>query len=185
LRPFAEFAENLFREIDRNRADGSRATRNGGGGPDVLGGGERLLENTIEDHPRCAGDLSDGVRVFHLAKDLGLAEHHGIEPAGDFEQVLDARVVMVLIKMGIHAIRQAVMVVEKFPYGAGGFTDVFRESVHFHPVARREDHRLMQGAGGKQPGVRVTEARLGKRQLLAHFHGRASMIQADDNQVHG
>jgi hypothetical protein len=98
--------------------------------------------------------------------------------------MLNARVVTVFVQMGVNAIGEAVMIVEKLPHRAGGIANVVRKRVNLHAIARRQDHRLVHGTGGKQSGVRLAEARFGERQLLAHFHGRASMTQTDDDQVH-
>jgi len=48
---------------------------------------KRALEKLVEKCPERAGRLGDANRLFHLAEDLRLADHHGIEAGGDAECV--------------------------------------------------------------------------------------------------
>jgi len=48
---------------------------------------KRALEKLVEQCPERTGGLGDANRLFHLAEDLRLADHHGIEARGDAKRV--------------------------------------------------------------------------------------------------
>ena len=57
------------------------------GGSHLLGHREGALEELVHGCPKRAGLFGLAHRILHLAEDLGLADHHGIKPAGHPEHV--------------------------------------------------------------------------------------------------
>ena len=60
-----------------------------GFGADLFGDGEGALEERFEVSGDGAYFAGDGVGLFDLAEDLGLADDHAVERAGDAEEVAD------------------------------------------------------------------------------------------------
>ncbi len=86
-RRVAQVADDLARQAERRVADRHRAFGQLGLAPHALAGGERGVEQAVEER---AGRVLIGrgrVGLLHLAEDLRLADDERIEPGGDPEQV--------------------------------------------------------------------------------------------------
>ena len=84
-----EAAEDAARELDAGGCDRDRARADGGLAADLLGDGERRLEQPVQQRARGARLLRRAVGVLQLAEDLGLAEDQRIESGSDREDVPD------------------------------------------------------------------------------------------------
>ena len=125
------------------------------------------------------------VRLFELPQDFGFAQHHRIQSAGDFEQMLQAMRLMVSVKLVGEGFPDIVAVQQESAQRGGGGTRLQRrDGVHFHPVAGGENDPLggdpriperLQGRGN--PG-------LGKGKSLAHSDRRGAMAEPDDDDGH-
>ena len=80
-----ERSEDLLRQLHRRRAHRRGAARDRRLGPNATGDRQRRLEEAIEHGSRLRAALFP--RIAHLPVDLRFAEHHGIETAGDAEEV--------------------------------------------------------------------------------------------------
>ncbi len=125
-----------------------------GAGTHFLGDGEAALEELVERGAERAGRLCRAHGVLHLAEDLGLAQHHGIEPAGHAERM--ARHEAFLERVGVRAQQR------RAHAAAVG-----------EPVERMVQRRLLAGAvdlgavaGGEDGGFHLRMAR-GAAQRLA------------------
>ncbi len=58
-----------------------------GGGAHLFGHGKAALEQLVQGGAQGAGGVGLAHGLLHLAQDLGLAQHHGVQPAGDAEGV--------------------------------------------------------------------------------------------------
>ena len=67
--------------------------------PNLLGHGEGALQQPVQVGPDRAGRTRGEIRLLHLAKDLGLADHHGIETGSHTEQVENRLSLAVLVEM--------------------------------------------------------------------------------------
>ena len=79
-----------------------------GGAAHLLGHRKRALEQLVERGAQSACVRGGAYRVFHLTQNLRLAQHHGIEAAGDAEGVARGMLVLVAVavfpqRMGFHA----------------------------------------------------------------------------------
>ena len=72
--------ENFLRKIDRDRANRDSAARNLGARPDLFGHSKRALKQSMQISAGSAGCARSFVSAFGLPKNLGFADHHGIEP---------------------------------------------------------------------------------------------------------
>ena len=74
-------------ELHRRGSHRDRRTADVGLCAHVLGDGKRTLEEAIQHEPQRARRLGMPHGLFHLAKDLRLAQHHGIEARGHAERM--------------------------------------------------------------------------------------------------
>ena len=88
---FAEVPENLLRERNGHGGHTHLTFADGGFAAHDLGGVQRLLENPVEHRADGSRRLRHGIGRLHLSKNLGFADHLGVEPGGDFKQ-MDHRV---------------------------------------------------------------------------------------------
>ncbi len=94
-------AEDLAGEIDGDGGDGDGVCADAGLGADALGDGEGSLEEGVERRGDGSDVAGDGVGLFDLAEDLRLADDHGVERAGDAEEMADGFAVAELVEVGL------------------------------------------------------------------------------------
>ena len=80
--------EDALRQAHRGGGHGHRIGADGGGAAHFLGHREGALEQLVQQRAHGAGLLGGFHRLLELAENLGFAQHHGIQPAGDAEGVL-------------------------------------------------------------------------------------------------
>ena len=96
-----ERAEDFAGEIDGYRSDGDGAGADLGFAADFFGDSEGALEESFEVSGDGADIAGDGVGLFDLAEDLGLADDHAVERAGDAEEMADGFALAELVEMGL------------------------------------------------------------------------------------
>ena len=74
-------------QLHRGRRHRDGAFGNRRLGPHACAGGQRRLEDAVQQRPGAATGLRALVRVAHLAEHLDVAEDEGLEPAGHAQQV--------------------------------------------------------------------------------------------------
>ena len=97
-------AEDLAREIHRDRGDGDGGAADLRLGADALGYGEGALEQRIERGGDGADFARDGVGLLYLAEDLRLADDHGVERRRDAEEVADGFAVAELVQVRLDSV---------------------------------------------------------------------------------
>ena len=139
----------------------------------------------------CTYLAGDGVGLFDLAEDLGLADDHGIEGAGDAEEVADGLALAVLVEVGLDVVWRygEVFVEEAEEVGFGlwlgvcGFAGVVLEGEEFDTVAGGEDETfadsglMEEGTGG------VGEAAGGDGEALANLDGCGVVVDAEEDET--
>ena len=75
---------------------------------DFLACGDGLVEERVENGRRRAGRPGQVVGVLDLAEDLAFPDNHGIETAGNLQQVCHAVPALVGIKIGVPELRARV-----------------------------------------------------------------------------
>ena len=90
----AEVREELLRQGHSGIGNGNRARTDLRVRPDFLGDRERVLKQSRQILADRARILGVAIRLFELSQDLGLAEHHGVEAAGDPEDMANRGVVI-------------------------------------------------------------------------------------------
>ena len=139
--------------------------------------------------PRRAGGLGGAHRVLHLAEDLGLAQHHRIEPAGHAEGM--ARRLVVGQGVGMRA-QQGRCHAAAFGQPAHRVVErrMLGRAIDLGAVAGGDDGRLhlrvAAGAEGAaqavQGGGQLIE---GERKTTAQIERRGRVIQAQGPDCHG
>src|SRR5205807_3104965 len=85
-----QIAEDFSSEFYRDRADRDRAAGDIGGAAHLLRNPKRSLKDAMQQRPGVAGGASALIRFLHLPEDLGLADHHRIQPGDHAEKMLEA-----------------------------------------------------------------------------------------------
>ena len=80
--------ENALRQAHRGGGHGNRVGADRGRCAHFLGHREGALEQLVQQRAQGAGLFGGLHRLLHLPEDLGFAQHHRIQPAGDAEGVL-------------------------------------------------------------------------------------------------
>ena len=183
----AQAAEYLAREIDGDRCDGDGGAADAGLGADALGDREGALEEWFERGGDGPGLTRDGVGLLDLAEDLRLADDHGVERAGDAEEMADGLALAELVEVRFEGGGGdgEVLVQEAEEVGGIAVAGVVLNGEELDAVAGGEDEgfadsRLMgEGACG------VGEAGQGDGEALAHLDGRGGVVDAEQDQCHG
>ena len=82
-----------------------------GAGAHFLGDGKRALEQLVQRGAHGTGVFGGAHGVFHLAQNLRLAQHHGVESAGHPKGMARGLVVLQRVRMGAqHRQRDAAVV---------------------------------------------------------------------------
>ena len=97
----AQAAEDLAGEVDGDGGDGDGGAADLGLGADALGDREGALEERFERGGDGADLAGDGVGLLDLAEDLRLADDHGVERAGDAEEMADGLAIAELVEVGL------------------------------------------------------------------------------------
>ena len=98
-------AEDLAGEVDGDGGDGDGAGADLGFAADFFCDGEGALEESFEVSGDGADFAGDGVGLFDLAEDLGLAYDHAVERAGDAEEMADGFALAEFVEMGLECRR--------------------------------------------------------------------------------
>ncbi|SOZ14370.1 hypothetical protein CBM2609_A170033 [Cupriavidus taiwanensis] len=183
--------EDPLRQPHRGRGHRHRMRADLGLAAHFLGHREGPLEQLVQVRAERAGFAGGAHRVLELAQDLGLAQHHRIEPAGHAEGVphgfgLRQRVQVRRQLRGRH------VVMLRQP--AQGVLEAIRArrqhvggTVDFGAVAGGQDGGF-GAAAPRQVGAQRAQRRLDllerKRHPLAQRDGCRSVIDADREQLH-
>ena len=150
---------------------------------DVLGRRKGTLQQMFQlpgDGSRCA---RDGEGLFHLAKNLRLANNHGVETCGDAEEMPDR----VLVALLIDVRREQSAIEPKMPMQklrSGRFADHRRRrAVPRGCRWRRSCTPSRRAARQSAGGLRQIVARDGDP--FAQLDGRGLVVDSNQGQCHG
>jgi len=79
------------------------------------------------------------VCILNLTEDFRLAEYHRVQAAGDFQEVLDAFVVVVLVEICVNRICQFVVLVKESAHGLGRIVRTLGQAINLDAVAGGQD----------------------------------------------
>jgi hypothetical protein len=101
ISPF-QVAENLLRQRHGGKADRDRTRSEAGLRPHALAGGERRVEQPVQQRAGGMDFSRSGVRVLHLPENLRLADDEGVEAGGNAEEVARRVEVQALVEVRLH-----------------------------------------------------------------------------------
>ena len=177
-------AEDFAREVYCYGSNGDAARANLGFSPNLLRDGEGSLEKRFELSGDGADLAGDSVGLFDLAEDLGFADDHAVERAGDAEEMADGFALLEFVDVRLDVVRgdgKVLMEEAKeigFGLGLGGFVVVL-QGEEFDAVTGGEDKPfadsglMEEGAGG------VGETGGGDGEALADLDGRGDVVNAE------
>ncbi len=169
----------LLVQLDRGVAEGDRALADGGLGARAASGRGRAAGAAAQDRARGAERFGLCRGLLHLTEDLGLAQHHRLQAAGDREQVpsrfgasFDVEAPF-LLDLGSAA--------EKHRGQAAleGVLLVAVPQVDLGAVAGGEKQRLFDRGLGDQPDQDVLAVGAGVGDALAQIERRAAVVDSD------
>ena len=180
-----QVAADLARQAERRVADRHRALGQLGLAAHALAGGERGVEQAVEERAGRVLIGRRGVGLLHLAEDLRLADDQRIEPGGDAEQVaggvgLGAGVDVRAQIVGRHRARRR----EEAGHRLVAVLEAVAGRVQLGAVAGREQHHLAERRIAGQRRHRVAEIAGRERQPLAQLDGRRVVAHAEDQESH-
>ena len=125
---------------------------------------------------------SGGVGFLDLSKNLGLADHHGIEAGGDAKNVTDGLIFAKFVEMTFKLAEiDLEILAQEFTQVAGA---VLHVGDKFNAVASGDDHALGHSGMLGQFLAGLRQSRFRNGQALAHLDRRGLVIDADELELH-
>ncbi len=159
---------------------------------DFLGHRERALEQLVQVGAKRAGFTGGAYRILQLAQDLGLAQHHRIQPAGHAERMAHGFGLRQRVQVGSELAGRHVMVLrqpaQRVLEASRARYQHIGGAVDLGAVASGKDGGFgavfagQVGAQGAQGGFDLLKR---KRHSLAQRDGRRGVIDTDREQLHG
>ncbi len=150
-------------------------------GADALGDREGALEEAFE-LARDGADLAgDCVGLLDLAEDLRLTDDHGVEGAGDTEEVADGLALAELVEVRADGGGgDGEVLVEEAEEVGGGFV---LEGEEFDAVAGGEDEALADAGLVEKGTGGIGEASGGDGEALADLDGGGGVVDAEEYEI--
>jgi len=180
----AQAAEDLAGEVDGDGCDGDGGAADLGLGADALGDREGALEERFERGGDGSDLTRDGVGLLDLAEDLRLSDDHGIERAGDAEEMADGLAMAELVEVRLEGGGgdSKVLVQEAEDVWGIAIAGVVLDGEELDAVACGEDESFAD-AGLLGEGARgVCEAGGGNGEALTQLDGRGGVVDAKQDE---
>ena len=176
-------AEDLARQFHGHRGDGDGVRADLGLRANLLGGGKGALQQVLELAAHGARGARHGEGLLHLAQNLRLAHHHGVQAGGHAEEMAHGFLVAMLVEVrrqqrGV----QAEVALQKA--GQIGASGDFHGSQQLHAVAGGDDHALGHAGHGGQGAGGLRQLFAGDGDALAQLDGRGLVVHSDEGQGH-
>ncbi len=177
-----EAGENARGELDRRGGHRDDVGADSGVAAHFLRHREGALEQLVEQRSERAGGFGDASRFFHLAQDLRLADHHGIEARGDAERVPHGFGLRKRVQVGFQLPRlDAVIAREPLERRLR----LAQRAVKLGAIAGGEDRGFLDRLVGGQLRKRRTQALGVERHPLANCERSGMMVQTEREKLHG
>ena len=184
--PMLEAVERLGGEVGAERHEGVWRLAERGLLANATTRAPRRVEHAGEHRPGGALPLGAPQRLTNLRVDLCLAEHHRVEPRRDLEQMVGG----VTLPVGVQRVGEllggdAARLAEHAFQGQE--PGVVRRDVpeDLDPVARREDHRLLDRRLVERGEVPLRQVVVGEREPLQQLDRCATEGNAESEDAHG
>ena len=130
----------------------------------------------MQQRAQGAGAFGGVHRLFQLAENLGFAQHHRVQSAGDTEGVLDRFVLRQSVEMRLDGLLFDVVVVRQ-PFD--GLLRVVGVAVDFGAVAGGKNRRLFHRAVADQVVQRLFQGFSVEGDLFANCQGRGLVVDSE------
>jgi len=180
----SQATEDLTCHFDGDRGDGDGRAADLGLGADTLGYGEGTLQQRLQRRGDSADLVRDGIGLLDLAEDLRLADYHGVQRAGDAEEMTDRLAVAELVKVRLDGVgwNGEVFVQEAKEVCRIALRAVVLHGEELDTVTGGEDHGFAYSRLLGEGACGVGEASCWDCETLADLDGRGGVIDADQNQ---
>ncbi len=150
-----------------------------------LGHAEGLAEERVQPRADRLAGLGQREGVLHLAEDLRLADHHGVEAGRHAEGVAHGVAIEVRIEDGLHGAEvEAAVAAQVAEHRRPRLARRLGHAVHLDPVARGQDHELGEQAAALDVAQHLAQLVLLDRELLAQADRRVLVAEAGDEERH-
>ena len=139
------------------------------------------LEQLVEQQTHGAGAFGGTHCILELAEDLRLADHHGVQTAGNAKRVLDRAFLRQSVEERLDLLRLE-LVIRRHPFNCGA--RLFGVTIDFGAIARRNDSRFLHRPPRHQIVQRPHQTLSMKNHLLAHVQRSCLMVQAYGEKLH-
>ena len=174
--------ENPSGELDRRGGHRDDVGADSGAAAHLLRHRKGALEQLVEQRSERAGGFGDASRLFHLAQDLRLADHHGIEARGDAERVPHGFGLRKRIEIGFQLPRlDAVIAREPLERRLR----LAQRAVKLGAIAGGENRSFLDRLAGGQLRKRRTQTLGVKRHPLSDGERSGMVIQTEREKLHG
>ena len=176
-------AEDFARQVDGHRGDGDRGDADAGLVAHLASHGKCALHERVEIVVDAADRSRQGVRLFHLAKDLGLTDDERIQTRSDAEHVANDFRCTVFIRIWMESVLiDGEVILNEFEQ-IGLRRLLIGEELD--TVAGRENHRFPDARHAEQRQGCFFQACRWNGEPLPHLQGSRFVIHADQDEVHG
>ena len=141
------------------------------------------MKEPPQQRPDGAGAARRPVRELELPEDLWLAQHHGVQPAGDAHHVAHGAIRLVGIHMALK-LAGAETVVALEPVLDCRVAASPQAKIQIRPVAGGEDGRFLDAFTGVQLAQRAGQLFGAEHDPLAHADGRRLMVYSAGEEGH-
>ncbi len=177
-----QIAEDLLREIDRDRSYRYGRRRHQRFIAHAFGDGKRASQQRVELRINRSHRARRGISFFHLTQDLRLTHHHRIQTRS-YAKHMPHRITLAIF-IEVLAVRRGIKAVKLLEESVEIGCPIRRARQQLHPVASGNDQSFLDARIIRQLFHRLRQARLGDGKLLAHLDRRRPMIHADEDKVH-
>ena len=184
--PAFQRAEDPADQFHRRKRHRYRFPRNGGFAAHPLGGSEGTLQQPLQNQPAGAFGVRLGIGALDLPQDLRFANHHGVQPGSDLEQVARGFDAAPAQQMRHQLVFRHLMIRGQEGAQAPGsrFLLPRHHRIDLDAVAGGKDQPLPHGGQRQQGTQRLSQPRRRKGHPLAQGHRRAAVVYANRCQLH-
>jgi hypothetical protein len=181
----AEAVEDLLGQLHRRERHRDGVAGDLGLGTHALGDVEGLAEERMQLGAHRPTSLGQRECVLDLTEDLRLAEHHRIQAGRDPKGMVDGVGLQMRVERRLDDAEVEAPMAAEGPEDQGPrLPRRVGHAIDLHPVARGQQHHLLQHLAGLQVVEELAQLVLLDGELLAQLHGRVLVAEAGDEQHH-
>ena len=168
--------------VHRDRRNRNVVGTNSSFGTSLLCGSKCALKQVLQLPRHSPGSACDGEGFFHLAQNLRLAHHHGVEAGSHAEKMAHRLLITVVVNVRrqLRRINAEVAVKKRRQVGVR----ILERGQQLHPIAGGNDHALANARHVRQRARCFRQILTGDRDPLAQRDGRGLVIHSYEYKSH-